>query len=96
MFTICISFSTPTKQKRSHRSEQSSDPKNSTAPRPRPPVLIFLDPPLANIDIYTLISSGKYKENIIITFQKKSISKTFIKAAYGIFVELLEKFRHFL
>ena len=31
--------------------KQKLDPKNSTVPRPRPPVLKFLDPPLGDVEL---------------------------------------------
>ena len=54
MFTICILFitlTTKTKGMREGASEKISDLKNYTALGLRPPVLIFLDPPLAYICI---------------------------------------------
>ena len=52
MFTICFSISTlatKTYNVCEGASKQSPDPKNFTAPGPRPPVLKFLDPPLTII-----------------------------------------------
>ena len=60
MFTICILFSTLTTKHRvcvKGASKQTSDPKNSTALGPRPPVLKFLDPPLYTYsEIHSMIN----------------------------------------
>ena len=48
-YNVYNMFSTLTTKRRvcvKGASKQISDPKNSTAPGPRPPVLKFLDPPL--------------------------------------------------
>ena len=45
-------------------SKQTPDPKNSTAPGPRPPVLKFLDPPLSICRIDVLVSLACRKRHL--------------------------------
>ena len=82
MFTIFTLFSTLTTKHRLRvkgESKQTPDPNNSTAPGLRPPVLIFLDPPLKVICDISQLSLYRMPEHTVILMAREGLPPGFTR-----------------